>query len=280
MNQTSRQGFLDPRSEHTNIQPNETMGRRDTGAFQQELLRLVMTMARSKKKSIMHMITFVHYHQSSAIGMKVPGLCSSIEARPLSGPVENHSATTALPQQLICSGIQAGELTDDPLAGVFPSVMARCATQIPSSACLVYHIRISHYCCLPSLLKSTAILKICRLPGILSEERLAGHPNIRDPTTEQFLGNREIFLCESEVALHNIVISGNTFQDPIDKSKMPDDSFELYDLRVEVVCPEGHPKGEKLICGAKEGDYFTLEGEMMYLPPGQGISIYSLGKLH
>lgn len=32
------------------------------------------------------------------------------------------------------------------------------------------------------------------------------------------------------------------------------------------------------MCGAKEGDYFTLEGEMMYLPPGQGISIYSLGK--
>lgn len=53
---------------------------------------------------------------------------------------------------------------------------------------------------------------------------------------------------------------------------MPDDTFELYDLRVEVVCPEG----EKIICGAKNGDYFTLEGEMMYLPAGQGISIYSL----
>lgn len=55
---------------------------------------------------------------------------------------------------------------------------------------------------------------------------------------------------------------------------LPDDSFELYDLRVEVVCPEG----ERMMCGAKKGDYFTLEGEMMYLPPGQGISIYSLGK--
>lgn len=53
-----------------------------------------------------------------------------------------------------------------------------------------------------------------------------------------------------------------------------DDSFELYDLRVEVVCPPG----ERMMCGAKEGDCFTLEGEMMYLPPGQGISIYSLGK--
>jgi uncharacterized repeat protein (TIGR04076 family) len=54
-----------------------------------------------------------------------------------------------------------------------------------------------------------------------------------------------------------------------------DDNFELYDLRVEVVCPEG----ERILCGAKEGDYFTLEGEMLYLPPGQGFSIYSLGKL-
>lgn len=52
------------------------------------------------------------------------------------------------------------------------------------------------------------------------------------------------------------------------------DAFELYDLRVEVVCPPG----ERIMCGAKEGDYFTLEGEMMYLPPGQGISIYSLGE--
>lgn len=53
-----------------------------------------------------------------------------------------------------------------------------------------------------------------------------------------------------------------------------DDSFELYDLRVEVICPPG----ERIMCGAKEGDYFTLQGEMMYLPPGQGISVYSLGE--
>jgi hypothetical protein len=52
-----------------------------------------------------------------------------------------------------------------------------------------------------------------------------------------------------------------------------DESFQLYDLRVEVVCPPG----KRIMCGAKEGDYFTLKGEMMYLPPGQGISIYSLG---
>ena len=59
-----------------------------------------------------------------------------------------------------------------------------------------------------------------------------------------------------------------------DSAQAADDSFELYDLRVEMVCPPG----ERIMCGAKEGDYFTLEGELMYLPPGQGISIYSLGE--
>ncbi|KAK7019020.1 hypothetical protein R3P38DRAFT_2980157, partial [Favolaschia claudopus] len=52
-----------------------------------------------------------------------------------------------------------------------------------------------------------------------------------------------------------------------------DDAFQLYDLRIEVVCPPGEP----ILCGAKQGDYFTLEGEMLYLPPNQGFSIYSLG---
>lgn len=52
-------------------------------------------------------------------------------------------------------------------------------------------------------------------------------------------------------------------------------TFELYDLRVEVVCPPG----KRILCGAKEGDYFTLEGEMLHLPSGQGISIYSLGAI-
>lgn len=53
------------------------------------------------------------------------------------------------------------------------------------------------------------------------------------------------------------------------------DEFRLYNLRVEVVCPAG----KRIICGAKEDELFTLEGEMMHLPVGQGMSIYSLGKL-
>ncbi|WP_019994474.1 TIGR04076 family protein [Aureimonas ureilytica] len=51
-----------------------------------------------------------------------------------------------------------------------------------------------------------------------------------------------------------------------------DDRFELFDLRVEVVVPEGGP----VYCGAKPGDHFELRGEMLHLPPGQGFSIYSI----
>jgi uncharacterized repeat protein (TIGR04076 family) len=54
-----------------------------------------------------------------------------------------------------------------------------------------------------------------------------------------------------------------------------DDSFELYDLRVEVVAPEG----ARLYCGANPGDFFELRGEMLHLPPGQGMSIYSLAAI-
>ncbi|KAG1816288.1 uncharacterized protein F5891DRAFT_401642 [Suillus fuscotomentosus] len=55
-------------------------------------------------------------------------------------------------------------------------------------------------------------------------------------------------------------------------SSPPADTFQLYDLRVEVICPPG----ERILCGAKEGDHFVLEGEMLHLPPGQAFSIYSL----
>lgn len=51
-----------------------------------------------------------------------------------------------------------------------------------------------------------------------------------------------------------------------------DDHFELYDLRVEAVLPEGKP----IYCGAREGDHFELRGEMLHLPAGQGFSIYSI----
>ena len=59
------------------------------------------------------------------------------------------------------------------------------------------------------------------------------------------------------------------------KAEAADDTFELYDLRVEVVVPEGG----KIFCGARRGDYFDLRGEMLHLPPDQGFSIYSLAAL-
>lgn len=54
-----------------------------------------------------------------------------------------------------------------------------------------------------------------------------------------------------------------------------DDGFTLYDLKIEVVAPDG----ATIHCGANPGDHFELRGEMLHLPPGQGFSIYSLAAL-
>jgi uncharacterized repeat protein (TIGR04076 family) len=62
----------------------------------------------------------------------------------------------------------------------------------------------------------------------------------------------------------------NSMEDPSSSA-----SFELYDLRVEVIVPPG----ARVLCGAKPGDWFELRGEMLYLPPEQGFSIYSLAAL-
>jgi uncharacterized repeat protein (TIGR04076 family) len=51
--------------------------------------------------------------------------------------------------------------------------------------------------------------------------------------------------------------------------------FELYDLKVEVIAPPG----AKSLCGGRPGDWFELRGEMLYFPPNQGFSIYSLAAL-
>jgi uncharacterized repeat protein (TIGR04076 family) len=53
------------------------------------------------------------------------------------------------------------------------------------------------------------------------------------------------------------------------------EGFELYDLRVEVI----GPPDRAIYCGARLGDYFELQGEMLKLPPDQGFSIYSLAAL-
>jgi uncharacterized repeat protein (TIGR04076 family) len=53
-----------------------------------------------------------------------------------------------------------------------------------------------------------------------------------------------------------------------------DDTFELWDLRVEVVA------GEKpMICNHREGDFFELSGENLSLPPGQTFPLYPLAAI-
>ena len=54
-----------------------------------------------------------------------------------------------------------------------------------------------------------------------------------------------------------------------------DDTFELYDLRVEVVAPDG----ARLYCGARIGDHFVVEGELLRMPANQGFSLYSLAAI-
>ncbi len=53
-----------------------------------------------------------------------------------------------------------------------------------------------------------------------------------------------------------------------------DDTFTLYDLRVEVVS-----SGKPMACSHRVGDYFELCGENISLPPGQPFSIFGLGAL-
>ncbi len=53
-----------------------------------------------------------------------------------------------------------------------------------------------------------------------------------------------------------------------------DESFELYDLKVEWVGGD-----EPCWCGAKAGDYFTLQGEHIEFAPGTKWSIYTLAPL-
>lgn len=54
-----------------------------------------------------------------------------------------------------------------------------------------------------------------------------------------------------------------------------DDSFTLYDLRVEVVAVPGKP----MVCHHPAGTYFELRGENLHLPPGQPFPIYPLAAL-
>jgi uncharacterized repeat protein (TIGR04076 family) len=53
------------------------------------------------------------------------------------------------------------------------------------------------------------------------------------------------------------------------------DSFELYDIKVEVINNGIKP----MVCNHKVGDYFLLSGENFSLPSGQSFPIYCLAAL-
>lgn len=53
-----------------------------------------------------------------------------------------------------------------------------------------------------------------------------------------------------------------------------DDTFELYDLKVEVV------EGERpFVCNHHAGDYFLVEGEDLVFPENKSFSLYALSAL-
>lgn len=53
-----------------------------------------------------------------------------------------------------------------------------------------------------------------------------------------------------------------------------DPTFELYNLRVEISDRSGRIVGKHTI-----GDYFEVIGEDIFLPPGQGFSLYAISAL-
>lgn len=53
-----------------------------------------------------------------------------------------------------------------------------------------------------------------------------------------------------------------------------DDSFELYDLKVEVTATD-----RPMVCSHREGDYFLVEGENLVFPQHNSFSMYALAAL-
>lgn len=56
--------------------------------------------------------------------------------------------------------------------------------------------------------------------------------------------------------------------------KEPDDRFELYDLKVEVIGDE-----KTFVCSHRVGDYFLVEGGNLKFPDGQPFSMYAIAAL-
>lgn len=61
---------------------------------------------------------------------------------------------------------------------------------------------------------------------------------------------------------------------PASSAPAHDDSFSLYDLRVEVVATE-----RPMVCNHPAGDWFEVVGENLRFPPGQSFPMYPLAAL-
>ena len=70
--------------------------------------------------------------------------------------------------------------------------------------------------------------------------------------------------------------SNQTSTPPAGQEPDQDDTFELYDLRVEVV---GCRPGRRMVCNHPIGSYFDASGENLKLPPGQSFPVYPLASL-
>ena len=55
---------------------------------------------------------------------------------------------------------------------------------------------------------------------------------------------------------------------------MLDDSFTLFDLKVEVVATD-----KPMVCSHTAGDYFLVEGENLVFPEKNAFSLYALAAL-
>lgn len=53
-----------------------------------------------------------------------------------------------------------------------------------------------------------------------------------------------------------------------------DDTFELYDLKVETIATE-----RPMVCSHKAGDYFLVQGENLIFPENDHFSMYALSAL-
>ena len=53
-----------------------------------------------------------------------------------------------------------------------------------------------------------------------------------------------------------------------------DDTFTLYDLKVEVIATD-----RPMVCSHKAGDYFLVQGENLVFPKDTSFSMYSLSAL-